>query len=115
MITISAIKGACPAGGCCLSLCCDVRIMTDFGHIGLNEVALGIPVPTYWAHLMARVIGEGAAQTLCLSATLASPQEALKLGLIDEVCNWIWRILGPSGASLRRAVLSTVLGSYGQG
>ena len=41
---MAAIRGACPAGGCCLSLCCDFRIMTDFGHIGLNEVALGISV-----------------------------------------------------------------------
>jgi len=41
---VAAIRGACPAGGCCLSLCCDFRIMTDFGHIGLNEVALGISV-----------------------------------------------------------------------
>lgn len=29
LVTLAAIKGACPAGGCCLSLCCDVRIMTD--------------------------------------------------------------------------------------
>ena len=40
MLQVSAIRGACPAGGCCLSLCCDFRIMTDFGHIGLNEVRL---------------------------------------------------------------------------
>jgi len=41
LATVSAIKGACPAGGCCLSLCCDLRVMTDFGHIGLNEVQTG--------------------------------------------------------------------------
>ncbi len=29
LVTVAAIKGACPAGGCCLSLCCDVRIMTE--------------------------------------------------------------------------------------
>lgn len=29
LVTMAAIKGACPAGGCCLSLCCDVRIMTE--------------------------------------------------------------------------------------
>ncbi len=28
LVTVAAIKGACPAGGCCLSMCCDVRIMT---------------------------------------------------------------------------------------
>lgn len=85
LVTVSAIKGACPAGGCCLSLCCDYRVMTDFGHIGLNEVALGIPVPLYWARLMGRLIGEGPAHKLCLSATLTSPEQALELGLVDEV------------------------------
>ena len=29
LVTVAAIKGACPAGGCCLSLCCDMRIMTE--------------------------------------------------------------------------------------
>eukprot|EP00210_Caulerpa_lentillifera_P009672 g9228.t1 len=47
LITVAAIRGECPAGGCALSLCCDYRLMTDFGRIGLNEVGLGIPVPHY--------------------------------------------------------------------
>ena len=85
LATVSAIKGACPAGGCCLSLCCDTRVMTEQGHIGLNEVALGIPVPVYWARLMAAVIGQGPAERLCFSATLLSPQEALRLGMVDKV------------------------------
>ena len=40
-------RGACPAGGCILALCCDERVMTDDSTscIGLNEVALGIAVP----------------------------------------------------------------------
>ena len=29
LVTVAAIKGACPAGGCCLSMCCDLRIMTQ--------------------------------------------------------------------------------------
>lgn len=29
LVTLAAIKGACPAGGCCLSLCCDMRVMTE--------------------------------------------------------------------------------------
>lgn len=57
LLTLAAIRGACPAGGCCMALCCDVRLMTQVGHIGLNEVALGIPVPDYWAQNMVRLIG----------------------------------------------------------
>lgn len=35
--------------------------MTEAGHIGLNEVALGIPVPDFWAQNMVRTIGAPAA------------------------------------------------------
>jgi 3,2-trans-enoyl-CoA isomerase len=47
LVTLAAIRGACPAGGCILALCCDERIMTSDAAscIGLNEVALGIAVP----------------------------------------------------------------------
>ena len=38
LITVAAIRGACPAGGCVLSLCCDHRVITTVGNIGLNEV-----------------------------------------------------------------------------
>ncbi len=50
------------------------------GHIGLNEVAIGISVPLYWGHLMARVIGGKQAEHLCKNAALLSPSEALKVG-----------------------------------
>lgn len=57
-LTVAAIAGACPAGGCCLSLCCDYRVITRDGSMGLNEVALGIPVPYFWIRLMEEVIGK---------------------------------------------------------
>ena len=85
LITVAAIRGASPAGGCIIALCCDYRIMTEQGHIGLNEVALGIPVPPKWAGLMVRTIGQGKTETLLQFAKLVSPQEALQLGLIDQV------------------------------
>ena len=50
LITVAAIRGQCPAGGCGLALMCDHRIFTeDRGPtIGLNEVALGIHPPKWW-------------------------------------------------------------------
>jgi 3,2-trans-enoyl-CoA isomerase len=55
-------------------MCCDYRVMTESGHIGLNEVAIGITVPLYWGKLMARIIGQGPAERLCQFATFLSPQ-----------------------------------------
>lgn len=85
LITICAIRGACPAGGCILSLLCDSRIMTEAGTIGLNEVALGIPVPYYWVQAMCQLIGQGQAYRMLMGARLVAPGEALQLGLIDRV------------------------------
>ena len=48
LATVAAINGACPAGGCVLAMCCDWRVITWDGSMGLNEVALGIPVPRNW-------------------------------------------------------------------
>lgn len=41
LVTIAAIRGHCPAGGCILSMCCDYRVITERGTIGLNEVSEG--------------------------------------------------------------------------
>jgi Enoyl-CoA hydratase/isomerase len=71
LVTVAAIRGACPAAGCGIALCCDFRFMTDSGSIGLNEVALGIPVPLYWARAMERVVGPGAADKLLQFAVRA--------------------------------------------
>lgn len=59
--------------------------MADGSKIGLNEVELGIPVPRYWAGLMARVVSAGVAEKLCLFAQMATAQQALSVGMVDEV------------------------------
>jgi 3,2-trans-enoyl-CoA isomerase len=85
LVTVAAIRGACPAGGCALALCCDYRVMTQAGTIGLNEVALGIPVPEYWAHLMQRTIGQRQAERLLVNGVMASAEEAHTIGLVDRL------------------------------
>ncbi|TNN31070.1 Enoyl-CoA delta isomerase 1, mitochondrial [Liparis tanakae] len=49
MVTIAAINGSSPAGGCLMSMTCDYRIMADNPRysIGLNETQLGIVAP-FW-------------------------------------------------------------------
>ncbi len=85
LITVAAIRGACPAGGCALALCCDYRVMTEVGNIGLNEAALGIPVPEYWSLLMQRTVGQREAERLLPYGLMPSAAEALKIGLVDAL------------------------------
>jgi len=70
-----------------LSLCCDYRLMTDFGKIGMNEVGLGIPVPPYWGELLGRTIGHGRAKSLLLTGEMICPQKAFEFDLVNEVCS----------------------------
>jgi len=88
LLTVAGIRGACPAGGCALSMCCDVRVMTSKGYIGLNEVALGIHVPKFWGELMRRTMSKAsgaAVDRVLLDATLMPSQRAFEMGLVDEL------------------------------
>ena len=86
LATMAAIQGACPAGGCAISMCCDTRVMTRrSGTIGLNEVPLGIPVPKFWAKLMGHIIGPKVAEQLVLTGRLVKAEEARQIGLVDEL------------------------------
>lgn len=86
--TIAALRGATPAGGCVIALCCDTRIAVRDASfsIGLNEAALGIPVPRYWAELMLRV-GKGRARVerMLVTGRMVGAEEALRAGLVDRL------------------------------
>ena len=87
LATVCAIRGACPAGGCAVALCCDYRIQSsESGTFGLNEVALGIPVPKFWAQRFVACSNDPAKADLTLQlGKLLTPVEAKTLGLLDEV------------------------------
>lgn len=86
LATACAIRGACPAGGCAVALCCDFRAQTDFGTFGLNEVELGIPVPKFWGKLfVSRATNAVEAENALMRGTLLAPSEAKALGLVDEI------------------------------
>lgn len=84
--TVAAIDGPAVAGGCVLALMCDLRVIGDTaGPIGLNEVRLGLGLPSVVvAPLRARVAGN-AAVPIALGGELFQPPRALKLGLVDEL------------------------------
>lgn len=86
---ISAITGHSPAGGCVLAICCDYRIMAEGDFIiGLNEVPVGIVVPHSIFKLYSFWLGTGSAYRSLLEGKLFKPQEALQIGLVDEVVDF---------------------------
>ncbi|XP_011499862.1 PREDICTED: enoyl-CoA delta isomerase 1, mitochondrial-like [Ceratosolen solmsi marchali] len=86
--TAAAINGASPAGGCLLALSCEYRVMVDGLHtIGLNETKLGIVAPKWFQDPLIATIGYRQAELALLRGTLFKPQEALKVGLVDELAS----------------------------
>lgn len=82
----AAVTGHAPAGGAVISLFCDYRVMSegDF-KIGLNEVPVGIPLPPIIFKAMRRVVGSRQAERLSVQGLLISGDEALRVGLVDEL------------------------------
>lgn len=83
---VAAISGHSPAGGCVIALACDARVMAEGQYIiGLNEVPVGIIVPNSIFQLYSFWIGKGEAARSLLTGKLFSPEDALKVGLVDEL------------------------------
>jgi Delta3-Delta2-enoyl-CoA isomerase len=83
---IFGLTGHCPAGGTVLAIHGDYRVLAlgDF-RMGLNEVQVGLfPGPPINAAFR-RLVGGHAAQLLTRGA-LVDPATALRVGLVDELC-----------------------------
>jgi enoyl-CoA hydratase/carnithine racemase len=83
---VAAITGHAPAGGTVLPLFCDWRVGAegDF-KLGLNEVRVGIILPPMILAALRRQVGPRQAERLAVTGALISPQEALNVGLVDEL------------------------------
>jgi 3,2-trans-enoyl-CoA isomerase len=85
---VAAINGHSPAGGCVIALACDARVMAEGKFIiGLNEVPVGIIVPESIFSLYSFWLGKAHATRSLLEGKLFSPEEALSIGLVDELVN----------------------------
>uniref|UniRef100_A0A9L0SD03 Enoyl-CoA delta isomerase 1, mitochondrial n=1 Tax=Equus caballus TaxID=9796 RepID=A0A9L0SD03_HORSE len=87
LVLIAAISGACPAGGCLISLTCDYRVLADNPKclIGLNETLLGIIAPFWFRDTLVNTIGHRAAERALQLGLLFPPAEALQVGMVDQV------------------------------
>lgn len=87
MPVIFGITGHCPAGGTVLAIHADYRVMAqgEF-RMGLNEVQVGLFPGGVIEGAFRRLTGGHAAQLLTRGA-LVDPATALRVGLVDELCD----------------------------
>ena len=82
---LACINGFALGGGCELAMACTLRLAADTARLGQPEVKLGL-LPGYGGtQRLPRLTGRGAALKLLLTGEIISAQEALRIGLVDEV------------------------------
>ena len=83
--TVAAITGYALGAGLSLALAADWRVAGDNVRIGATEILAGLAPGGGGGALLARTVGHARAKELIFSGRFVGPEEALKLGLVDEL------------------------------
>lgn len=68
-----------------MAMCCEYRVMLPKFTIGLNETQLGIVAPTWFMATMKNTISLRESEKALTLGTLFPTEEALRIGLVDEI------------------------------
>jgi enoyl-CoA hydratase len=98
--TIAAVNGFALGGGCELALACDIRYAASTAKLGQPEVNLGIIPGWGGTQRLARVCGLGIAKDLIFTGRLVSADEALRIGLVNDVHDPVLEKARETGALL---------------
>lgn len=86
-IVVAAIEGHCLGGAFEFALACDRRIMaTGKASVGLPEVKLGLMPAWGTSYRLPRLVGKSRAIDMMTSGCLLKAEQALELGIMDEIC-----------------------------
>lgn len=83
--TIAAVSGFALGGGCELSMACDYRIGSTKAVFGQPEILLGIIPGGGGTQRLPRIVGASRAKEIMLTGRQVKADEALSIGLLDEV------------------------------
>ena len=82
---IAAISGFALGGGCELALACDFRVASERAKLGQPEILLGVIPGGGGTQRLARLVGPAKAKDMILTGRQVGAEEALRIGLVDEV------------------------------
>ncbi len=83
--TVAAVTGYALGGGCEVALSCDFRVAGDNAKLGQPEILLGIIPGAGGTQRLSRLVGPARATDLVFSGRFVDAEEALRIGLVDQV------------------------------
>jgi enoyl-CoA hydratase/carnithine racemase len=104
--TIAAINGVCAGGGAGIAACCDLRIGTMTAKFGFPIArTLGNCLSMSNISRLSALIGAARLKEIIFTARLIEAEEALRLGLLNEVVEDL-SVLGRRADELARTIAS---------
>jgi len=98
---VAACTGHAVAAGAAILLACDAGVGLDGPFkIGLNEVAVGLPLPSFVTTLARERLDARRLVAATLGAAVYSPSEAAEVGYLDRVVSQ--EVVGAATAQARR-------------
>jgi len=96
LLVVAAISGDVYGGGCELITACDLRVAERGVHLSFRQARMGLS--TGWGGMtrLVHLVGLGAAKKLLLTGLPCEAEDALRIGLCDELVD--------IGTSLDRAI-----------
>ncbi|MBT4530521.1 MAG: 2-(1,2-epoxy-1,2-dihydrophenyl)acetyl-CoA isomerase [Phycisphaerae bacterium] len=83
--TIASVNGVAAGAGCSLALACDLRIASEHASFIEVFVNVGLIPDSGSTWTLPRLIGFGRAMELCLTGRPVKAEEALSIGLVNQV------------------------------
>lgn len=83
---IAALNGHTIAGGACVALACDYRLMVEEkAKISFNEITFGSTLFSTVVDMLKFLVGAKNSSTIIYSGMMYTAEEAINIGLIDQV------------------------------
>ncbi len=117
--TLAVVDGDAIGGGCGIAMACDLRIASVRARFGITPAKLGLVYPLHDTRLLVELVGPAQARRLLYSGMIIPAQEALRIGLVQqlaedldaEVASFVSAVVSASLASQRgsKAIIQRII------